>query len=120
MADLGPKVWAESSNSSLLQGEQHQDSGNKLCNILDQIDGKLLNLDAKWSQNGVWAPSGAKMAPERQKRCPGPKVPIHFGGHFRDFGASFSMHFFEAFLEGFFVASRATLERQRWPKRLEN
>ena len=76
--------------------------------------------DAKWSPNGVWAPSGAKMAPERQKRRPGPIMPTHFGCHFRDFGASFSILFFEAFLEAFFFASRATLGRHRWPKGLEN
>ena len=95
---------------------KHGQKIGRTSNILAQIDGKLINFDAKWSQNGVWAPSGAKMAPERQERCPGPKVPTHFGGHFRDFGASFSMLFFEAFLEGFFFVSRATLGRHRCQK----
>ena len=81
---------------------KHGQKIGRTSNILAQIDGKLINFDAKWSQNGVWAPSGAKMAPERQERCPRSKVPTHFGGHFKDFGASFSMHFLKLFWKGSF------------------
>ena len=75
-----------------------------------------MHFDTKWNQNGAWASSGAKRAPETQERCPRSLVPTYFGGHFNDFGASFSMHFFEAFLEGFFFVSRATLGRHRCQK----
>ena len=56
---------------SLLQGEQLQERSGKLGKFLAQIDGKLANFDAKWCQNGVWDPFGAKMAPGRRKGCPG-------------------------------------------------
>ncbi len=79
---FGTKFGAKSPNSSLLQGEQRQESGKKFRKILSQIDGNLVFFHPKWSQNGVWAPSGAKMGPGRQKRCPPPPVPTHFGGHF--------------------------------------
>ena len=55
---------------SLLQGEHLQERSGKLGKLLPKVGGKLANFDAKWSQNGVWDPSGAKMAPGRQKKPP--------------------------------------------------
>ncbi len=104
---FGTKFGAKSPNSSLLQGEQRQESGKKFRKILPEIDRNLTFVDLKWSQNGVWAPSGAKMGPGRKKRCPGPPVSTHFGGHFRDFGA----HFPCLFLMFFWKASFSVLGR---------
>ena len=105
---------------SLLQGDQLQESVNKFCNFLPQIDGKVANSDAKWCQNGVCGPSGAKIAPGRQKRCLRRILSTHFGGHFGDFWAPFSMPFFDAFVEGLFFASWATFGCQRCPKGSQN
>ena len=108
---FGTKFGAKSSNSSLLQGEQRQESGKKFRKILPQIDRKLTFFHPKWSQNGVWAPSGAKMGPGREKMCKTHIYSTHLGGHFGAFGPPFSMPFFNVFLEGLFFASWATFGR---------
>ncbi len=117
---FGTKFGAKSPNSSLLQGEQRQESGQKFRKILPQIDRQFVFFHKKWSQNGVWAPSGAKMGPGRPKGSPGEFLTRHFRGHFGDFGAPFSMPFFDAFLEGLFFASWATFGRPRCPKGSQN
>ena len=79
-----------------------------------------LNFDAKWCQNGVWAPSGAKMGGGREKRCHYLILATHFGSLFPDVWAPFWESFFDAFLEGLFFASWATFGRQGPPKERQN
>ena len=81
---------------------QRQEFGKTFCQVLSHIVRKVAFFHPNWSQNGVWAPSGAKMSPGRQKKCPPSSGATHFGGHFCASGASFAMFFLMFFGKAFF------------------
>ena len=61
---FGTKFGAKSPNSSLLQGEQRQESGKKFCKILSQIDGHLYffspKMEPKWGLGPIWGEDGSE------------------------------------------------------------
>ena len=79
-----------------------------------------MKTDAKWCQNGVWAPSGAKMGGGREKRSKVLNLVTHFGSHFRAVWAPFWESFSDALLKRLYFASWATCGRPGPPKERQN
>ncbi len=95
---------------------QRQEFGKTFCQVLSHVVRKVAIFHPSWSQNGVWAPSGAMMGPGRQKQVPTLGLVNPFGTSFLCFWSIFCDVFFNVFWEGLFFGPWPTFGRPRCPK----